>query len=98
MLYYGAMMISVTELVLLESTSLDDMGFTVTSHSKKGKNKGKSAAKQPRPRRNMQKTRYVFNRNAVSKSQYLDCFNPDDRELERRLLGVSELVSFSLTT
>ncbi|KAF8912012.1 HORMA domain-containing protein [Gymnopilus junonius] len=79
--------------ILQESTALDDLGFSITSHSKKGKNnKGKGTTnKQARPRKNMQKPRYIFNKEILSKPQYLDAFKPDDQEIESRLLGVLEM-------
>lgn len=71
---------------------MDDTGLAITSHSKKGNNKAKTAAKHPRTRKNIQKTRYVFNQDAVSKPQYLNCFRPEDQDIERQFLGVSQMV------
>ncbi|KAF9564361.1 DNA-binding protein [Agrocybe pediades] len=85
------------EFILIESTSLDDMGFTVTSHSKKGRNKGKGTTKNAKQRKNMQKTRYIFNREMVSKTQYLDYFKPHDEEVEKRMLGVQEITELNKT-
>ncbi|KAF9526943.1 HORMA domain-containing protein [Crepidotus variabilis] len=56
---------------------------------KTGKGKGKTKA---RPKRNIQKLRYVFNFSIQSKPQYMDYFKPDDRSVENRLLGISMMV------
>ncbi|CAA7271513.1 unnamed protein product [Cyclocybe aegerita] len=70
-----------------ESTTLDDMGLTVTTRGKTTKGKGK--VKQPR--KNMQKSRFVFNHSLETKAQYLDYFKPDDQDIEKHLLGVADL-------
>lgn len=78
--------LSCLEFILKETTTLDDIG-----NSKLNKNKGK-ASKAGRPRRNLQKSRYVFNFSVQSKPQYMDYFKPDDRVVENRLLGISDMV------
>ncbi|KAF8969871.1 HORMA domain-containing protein [Flammula alnicola] len=81
--------------VLQESVAIDDMGLTVATRSKKGKN-GKSTANKTRSRKNVQKLRYVFNQEIQTKPHYLDYFMPDDQEVENRLLGLSEMARFFL--
>ncbi|KAJ3513750.1 hypothetical protein NLJ89_g2778 [Agrocybe chaxingu] len=71
-----------------ESTTLDDMGLTVTARGKTTRGKGK--AKQPR--KNMQKSRFVFNHSLETTAQYLDYFKPNDQDIEKRLLGVADLI------
>ncbi|RDB21131.1 Meiosis-specific protein HOP1 [Hypsizygus marmoreus] len=74
-----------------QSTTLDDLGFPDTrSRSLKGgrKNKGK----QPKNRKNVQKTTYQFNRSVLVTPEYSDYFNPDAK-VEGRLLRLSELTS-----
>jgi len=69
----------------------------VTNHSKKGKNKDKGkGTNKTKQRKNMQKTRYVFNRDILSKDVYLNYFRPADEETEKRMLGVLEMVCNSL--
>ncbi|KDR73549.1 hypothetical protein GALMADRAFT_617548 [Galerina marginata CBS 339.88] len=86
--------LEVEEFVLRESTVLDDMGLTITSHSKKGKNnKSKGAGKHAKTRKNIQRPRYVFNEAILVKNEYLDYFKPDDQDVENLKLGISEMVS-----
>ena len=94
-IYFTLMVLLASAFVLEESTVLDDMGLSMTIHQKKGKNvKGKGTTnKSTKPRKNMQKSRYVFNKEVLSKAQYLDNFKPDDQDVESRLLGISEMAS-----
>ncbi len=72
------------------------MGASVATRSKKGKTV-KNAAHKSKARKNVQKPRYVFNQGIQSKSCYLDYFKPNDREVETRLLGLSEMARHSFT-
>ena len=53
--------------------------------------KGKSTRKQPARRRTMQKQKYIFNQQILEEKAYQDYFDPDP-EVEKRLLGLDELV------
>lgn len=72
--------------VLQETITLDDMGVSVATRSKKGK------AHKSKARKNVQKPRYVFNQGIQFKSCYMDYFDPNNRTVETRLLGLSEMV------
>jgi meiosis-specific protein HOP1 len=54
------------------------------------KGKGKAKAKQGN-RKNLQKTKYVFNKSSKRTPVYHDYFNPD-QVVENRMLGLSDLV------
>ncbi|KAG5645567.1 hypothetical protein DXG03_005705 [Asterophora parasitica] len=72
-----------------QTTTLDDLGFPQVRS--KSHNKGGRKIKQPKSRKNVQKTKYVFNREAMQSAQYLDYFNPDPN-VEARILKIAELV------
>lgn len=72
-------------------TTLDDLGFAHTRPRSTAKGKKTKGAAAARPRKNMQKEKYVFNRVSTKSAAYADYFNPDP-EVERRLLGLSEMV------
>ncbi|KAF9469301.1 HORMA domain-containing protein [Collybia nuda] len=72
-----------------QSTTLDDLGFTET-HSRSLKAGKKTKSKAPKNRKNVQKTKYKFNRSKLSTTEYADYFNTD-AEVEGRLLGLKEL-------
>lgn len=55
--------------------------------------RSKAKAKNTRPRRNLQKARYVFDFSMQSRDLYKDHFKPNDRETENRLFGISEMVT-----
>ncbi|TFK42379.1 HORMA domain-containing protein [Crucibulum laeve] len=71
------------EFVAKQTTAVDDLGFTETTTKYKGKDKKKQTR-----RKNVQKTRYVFNRAIKSTSKYSDYFNPD-QDVENRMIGLS---------
>jgi len=58
----------------------------VTTHATgRPKPKAKNTIK---PRRNVQKARYIFDFSMQSKDQYKDYFKPNDWNTEKRLLGM----------
>lgn len=74
-----------------QTTTIDDLGFTETrTRNVRGMGKGK----QPKHRKNVQKQKYAFNRAVASTQMYSDYFNPNS-EVESRMLGLSEIVSFT---
>nr|QHB50184.1 meiosis-specific protein hop1 [Sparassis latifolia] len=76
-----------------ETIEVDDLGLMETStRTAKGKQKGKAGAKtrQSQRRKTMQKPKYVFVRATTKGQAYDDYFNPDP-EVEKRLLGLSNL-------
>ncbi|KAF9032149.1 hypothetical protein BDZ89DRAFT_1158622 [Hymenopellis radicata] len=66
---------------------VDDIGFAETRARGKGKVKGKG--KQTKARRNMQKSRYVFNYQMKQSKEYADYFNPS-QDAESCLLGLNQ--------
>jgi hypothetical protein len=76
------------DFIVEQSTELDDLGFAQNTRSGKGKAKSKGKGKQ---RKNVQKTKYIFNRSSLSTTEYSDYFNPDHR-VESRLLGLPQTV------
>jgi hypothetical protein len=90
-IFVSAVIYREIEFVLQETKALDDMGVLFTTRSKKTKTKGKETTKHPKARKNMQKTRYVFNHEIETKPQYLENFKPNDQVVEARLLGLSEM-------
>ncbi|KAJ7286365.1 HORMA domain-containing protein [Mycena rebaudengoi] len=74
------------DFIVEQSTELDDLGFAQNTRSGKGKAKSKGKGKQ---RKNVQKTKYIFNRSSLSTTEYSDYFNPDHR-VESRLLGLPQ--------
>ncbi|KAJ7461584.1 HORMA domain-containing protein [Mycena latifolia] len=77
--------------IVEQSTEIDDLGFAQAG-SKRGKSKTKG--KQPRQRKNVQKSKYAFNRASLSTIEYSDYFNPDHR-VENRLLDLPQTVCAS---
>jgi hypothetical protein len=69
----------------------DDLGLLET-RTKTSRRKSKTKGKQMKQRKQIQKTRYVFNHALKTSPEYLEYFNPS-REVESRILGFSQLVS-----
>ncbi|KAJ4478474.1 HORMA-domain-containing protein [Lentinula aciculospora] len=70
-----------------ETTIADEIGFVQTrAKTMKGKGKG---TKQTRPRRGLQKQKFMFNKNSVRSQEYKDYFDPNS-EAESRLLGLPQ--------
>ncbi|KAF7337922.1 HORMA domain-containing protein [Mycena venus] len=74
--------------IVEQSTEIDDLGFAQT-RSKSAKGKSKTKGKQPKQRKNVQKSKYTFNRASLSTTEYSDYFNPDHR-VESRLLDLPQ--------
>ncbi|KAJ6490669.1 HORMA domain-containing protein [Mycena vitilis] len=72
--------------IVEQSTEIDDLGFASTTRSS---GKSKTKGKQPKQRKNVQKSKYAFNRESLSTPEYLDYFNPD-HSVESRLLGLPQ--------
>lgn len=71
---------------------MDDTGMTSANRSKPTKGKGKGnqpAATSNRPRRNLQKSRFVFNFSMQTKERYREYFEPNDGDVQDRLVGIS---------
>ncbi|KAF5380914.1 hypothetical protein D9615_004163 [Tricholomella constricta] len=77
--------------IIEQSTTLDDLGFAQT-HEKNAKGGRKTKTKQPKNRKNVQKAKYQFKREALQSTQYLDYFNPDP-SVESLLMKFAELTS-----
>lgn len=78
-----------------ENREVDDTGFIETK-TVSSKRKGRSGKPNPNPRtglrrRKLQKPVYVFVETIKDEEVYKDYFNPDP-EVEKRLLGLSDLV------
>ena len=77
----------------------DESGFvetkTVTSKRKGRNGKANSKSKSGLRRKTMQKPVYIFVQAIKTTDMYKDYFNPDP-EVEKRLLGLSDLVWSSL--
>ncbi|KAJ6531600.1 HORMA domain-containing protein [Mycena vulgaris] len=74
--------------IVEQSMEIDDLGFAQAG-SKRGKSKTKG--KQTKQRKNVQKSKYAFNRASLSTVEYSDYFNPDPR-VENRLLDLPQTV------
>ncbi|KAJ3722802.1 HORMA domain-containing protein [Lentinula guzmanii] len=68
-----------------ENTTTDEIGF-VQSRAKTTKGKGKGKTK---PRRGLQKQKFMFNRKSLRTQEYEDYFDPS-LEVESRLLGIPQ--------
>ncbi|KAJ3796838.1 hypothetical protein GGU11DRAFT_113506 [Lentinula aff. detonsa] len=68
-----------------ENTTTDEIGF-VQSRAKTTKGKGKGKMK---PRRGLQKQKFMFNRKSLRTQEYEDYFDPS-LEVESRLLGIPQ--------
>jgi len=82
--------------IVEQFVTLDELGFPET----RSRNGGKTKGKQTKTRRNVQKSKFKFNRQAVLTAAYMDYFQPDPK-VESRILGFSELVDsnkFLVTT
>jgi meiosis-specific protein len=77
---------SVQGFISEQSITIDDLGFPETRSHKGNKSKGKG-----KNRKNVQQTKYRFNRVALTSAEYSNYFNPDP-EVEGRILGLPELV------
>jgi hypothetical protein len=76
--------------IAIETKTTDDLGLFET-HSRVVKGKTKAKGKQANHRKNLQKTKYVFNKSSKRTPAYKDYFNPD-HTVENRMLGLSNLV------
>ncbi|KAK7038157.1 HORMA domain-containing protein [Favolaschia claudopus] len=72
--------------IVEQMTEIDDLGLTQRVTRGKSKAKGK----QPKQRKNVQKTRYTFNRASLSTTEYSDYFDP---AAESRLLDLPQTKS-----
>lgn len=81
------------DFIVEQSTEIDDLGF-VQTRSKLARGKSKTKGKQPKQRKNVQKSKYTFNRASLSTPEYSDYFNPDHR-VESRLLDLPQTVRCS---
>jgi hypothetical protein len=81
------------DFIVEQSTEIDDLGF-VQRRSKLARGKSKTKGKQPKQRKNVQKSKYTFNRASLSTPEYSDYFNPDHR-VESRLLDLPQTVRCS---
>ncbi|KAJ7633058.1 HORMA domain-containing protein [Roridomyces roridus] len=70
------------------STEIDDIGFPQT-RGKAVNGKSKTKGKQPKQRKNVQKTKYAFNRASLKTAEYEAYFNPDP-SVENRLLDLPQ--------
>ncbi|KAJ3745036.1 HORMA domain-containing protein [Lentinula detonsa] len=70
-----------------ENTTTDEIGF-VQSRAKTTKGKGKGKMK---PRRGLQKQKFMFNRKSLRTQEYEDYFDPS-LKVESRLLGIPQTV------
>ncbi|KAJ7154281.1 HORMA domain-containing protein [Mycena filopes] len=73
------------EFIMEQLTEIDDLGFAQRMTRGKSKAKGK----QPKQRKNVQKSKYVFNRASLSTVEYSNYFNPD-HAVESRLLDLPQ--------
>ena len=71
------------------TTTLDEFGMTIETRGNKTKGKDKKI----RARKNVQKTRYAFNKQIKSQQKYKDYFTPE-QEVESRMLGLDDYVCF----
>lgn len=80
-----------------ENRELDESGMLATTTvTSKRRGRGRGGKTNPKPRtglrrKNLQKAVYVFVQNIKNEDIYKDYFNPDP-EVEKRLLGLSDLV------
>jgi meiosis-specific protein HOP1 len=84
------LIITMSGFVATETKTTDEVGFLETS-TRAVKGKSKAKGKQANQRKNLQKTKYLFNKASKRTSAYKDYFNPD-QVVENRLLGLSDLV------
>lgn len=77
---------------------VDDFGLETIVRGKKGKSKINAGPKtrQSQRRKTLQKPRYVFVKASTNNQAYKDYFDPN-QEVEKRLLGLSDLVFLHLT-
>ncbi|KAJ7137828.1 HORMA domain-containing protein [Mycena epipterygia] len=73
--------------IVEQSMEINDLGFAQAALKTRGKSKTKG--KQPKQRKNVQKSKYVFNRSSLTTTEYSDYFNPDHR-VESRLLDLPQ--------
>ena len=76
--------------IVEQFVTLDELGFPET-RSRSLKDGRKTKGKQTKTRRNVQKSKFKFNGQAVLTAAYMDYFQPDPK-VESRILGLSELV------
>lgn len=82
-----------TGFIVLENQEQDALGIMETN-TRASKSKKKGSRAKPTRRKTMQKSRYVFVRESLKTQEYQDYFNPNP-VVERRLLDLDDLVSFS---
>ncbi|KAJ2929981.1 hypothetical protein H1R20_g7105, partial [Candolleomyces eurysporus] len=75
--------------IQLLTTTIDQFGMTIETRGTKTKGKDKKT----RARKNVQKTRYGFNKNLKSQQKYRDYFTPE-QEVESRMLGLDDYRKF----
>ncbi|KAK0239552.1 HORMA domain-containing protein [Armillaria nabsnona] len=80
--------LEIENFIVEHETVVDDIGFT-ESRARNGKGKGKVKGKQTKTRRNVQKAKYVFNRQSKHTKEYSDYFDPS-HEAESRLIGLPQ--------
>lgn len=90
------MLTSFLDFIVEHETVVDDIGFT-ESRARNGKGKGKVKGKQTKTWRNVQKAKYVFNRQSKHTKEYSDYFDPS-HEAESRLIGLPQSVGDALFT
>ncbi|KAJ7024255.1 HORMA domain-containing protein [Mycena alexandri] len=73
------------EFIMEQLTEIDDLGF----QQKMTRGKSKAKGKQPKQRKNVQKSKYVFNRASLSTIEYSNYFDPD-HAVESRLLDLPQ--------
>ncbi|KAK0211239.1 HORMA domain-containing protein [Desarmillaria ectypa] len=83
--------LEIENFIIEHETVVDDIGFT-ESRARNGKGKGKAKGKQTKTRRNVQKAKYIFNRQSKHTKEYSDYFDPS-HEAESRLLGFPQTKS-----
>lgn len=83
--------LEIENFIIEHETVVNDIGLT-ESLARNGKGKGKTKGKQTKTRRNVQKAKYVFNRQSKHSKEYSDYFDPS-HEAESRLLGLLQTKS-----
>ncbi|KAK0196564.1 HORMA domain-containing protein [Armillaria mellea] len=80
--------LEIENFIVEHETVVDDIGFT-ESRARNGKGKSKAKGKQTKTRRNVQKAKYVFNRQSKHTKEYSDYFDPS-HEAESRLIDLPQ--------
>ena len=71
-------------------TTVDEFGTTIEAKSKNTRGKDKKG----KGKKNVQKTRYAFNKQIKNTKKYKDYFTPE-QEVESRMLGLDDYVSIA---